>query len=169
VRRVIACLAALGLAVAILPASVLADTYGGGEPPAAGSVGGMTVQVVSVRLIANVVVEAEVSVVCQPKPSGEGIYSWWNGPFLVLWAQQANKRSLAYGQTYASFSGDATCDGTAHTFKLQTSANPSGVAFKLGTAAIAVAGDASYSDPTCCSTVLASASTGWVPVKLKKK
>ena len=174
VRKVITSLAALGLILAMCPATAFADTTGGGDPPAAGSKGGMTIEVVSVRLIAKVVVEVEVSVVCQPKPPSEDpIRSSWENTSIGLWAKQASGRRIAFGTTYSYFDGDAICDGTKHTMKVAAAADSSGVPFKLGTAAIAVAGDASYyweNLNECCSQwwVAASASTGWMSARLGK-
>jgi hypothetical protein len=79
---------------------------------------------------------------------------------------------LASGTAYSNFDGDAICDGTKHTIKVAAAADSSGVPFKLGTAAIAVAGDASYSvqnqEEWSQSWVAASASTGWMSVRLGK-
>ncbi len=174
-RRVIASLAALALAVALFPATVLADTTGGyGEPPAAGSVNGVTVEVKAVRLIAKVVVQVEASIVCQPKPpSVYPIRSYWEDRSIEVWARQASGRAIAFAMSYSSLDADAICDGSPHTIVAAASAEPSGVPFKIGAAALAVVVRTSYyswNEIEWAGDIYGGgmASTGWMPIRLRR-
>jgi hypothetical protein len=173
-RRVIATLAALALTLAMFPATVLADTTGGyGNPPAAGSSNGVTIEIKAVQLIAKVVVQVEASIVCQPKPpSVYPIRSYWEERSIAVWATQASGRAIAYAMSYSSFDAEAMCDGQPHTIIAAASADSSGVPFKNGNAAVAVAVHASYwwenEEDWTSGWESGMACTGWMPVRLRK-
>lgn len=171
-RRFVA-VAALVVALAF-PAGVSADTTGYyGDPPTAGSAGGMSLEILAVRLTAKVVVEMEVRVTCQPKPPSEDpVYSGWENTGLTVWAKQASGRSIAFALHETWFVGDEVCDGTPHVLAMTASADPSGVPFKPGTAVVAASGYASYYwdnwETGESDWVNANASTGWLKVRLGK-
>jgi hypothetical protein len=156
------------------PATVLADTTGNYyDPPAAGSTGGMTVEILAVHVTAKVLVELEVGVTCQPKPASEyPVYSGWEDTSLAVWAKQASGRSIAFGMAERYFDGDAICDGTQHVFVMHASADPSGVPFKMGSAVVAASGRAGYYvenwETGEYGWASAGSSTGWIKVRLGK-
>jgi hypothetical protein len=181
-RRVLV-LAVLVAALAF-PAAASADTIGGGygEPPPAGSMNGMTIEVGPVTLTAKLVAKMNVVITCQPKPAtGGGVYSWWDGGTLRAWVKQANGRSISFGYTDIWLNPEATCDGTPKLFPVTVSADPSSTPFKSGSAVVAVAGDADYGFENwgggCCDEeawdisggyVQQRASTGWFEVRFRK-
>jgi hypothetical protein len=167
VRRVATLLAAGLLALTMLPGAVLADTGGGG-----GGSGVMDLTVTSTRLIAKVAVEVKFDVTCDPAPAGA---SWEQYGFDVS-VKQASGRAVAsgYAEIYLE-KPDTYCLGTPHPMSAIVSVDPAGVPFKIGSAAVAVNGYASYGGQVCdelgsCDYVSSGSngSTGWVPVRLQK-
>jgi len=154
------------------PAAVSADTTGGQftEPSPAGSTGGMTVSVGPVTLTARLVVTADVTVTCEPKlPNEYPISSYWEDYGLTFSVKQASGRSIAFGQAAVPFDPSVICDGLPHVLSASVSADPSGVAFKNGSAVVAVDGWANYSfwnSETGESGYHRSrASTGWITAR----
>jgi hypothetical protein len=142
-------------------------------PPAAGSAGGMSIAIRSVRLTAKVVVQVEVSVTCQPKPVSEyPVRSYWDETSVQGYVRQASGKSIAFGSIQTRFSGDAVCDGTPHLFLLDVAAEPAGVPFKAGSAVVAASGystwDAENWETGEYSQGTGFASTGWVATRLGK-
>ena len=161
------------LAALSFPAAVSADTTGGQftEPPPANSTGGMTVSVGRVTLTARLVVAADVMVTCQPKPPNEyPISSYWEDYRLTFSVKQASGRSIAFGQAAVQFDPNAICDGLPHVLSASVSADPAGVAFKNGSAVVAVDGLANYSfydsETGESGYHRSGASTGWTSVRL---
>jgi hypothetical protein len=171
-RRIIV---TLGLLVALaVPAAVSADTIDSRpEPPAAGSSGGMSIEIENVVLTAKVVVTVDLTVTCQPKPPSEyPILSGWEQAGLSLWVKQASGRSIAAGYADVPLAPETMCDGSPHTVRASVSADADGVPFKSGSAVVAAAGFASYFvenwETGQFGFVSAHASTGWLPVRLGK-
>jgi hypothetical protein len=161
------------LAALSFPAAVSADTTGEQftEPPPANSTGGMTVSVKRVTLTARVVVAADVIVTCQPKlPNEYPISSYWEDYHLTFSVKQASGRSIAFGQAAVPFDPNVICDGLPHLLSASVSADPAGVAFKNGSAVVAVDGSASYffwnSETGESGDYRSRASTGWITVRL---
>jgi hypothetical protein len=170
-KRILATIAVL--AALAFPAGVLADTTGGGDIPPAGQTGGMTIELRSVHLTTRAVAQVQVAFSCPPKPAPDGsLFTSWDSTFLFVDVRQANGRTIAFGSAFASFDGDAVCDGTSHLLTVGVTADPSSVPFKTGSAAVGAAGNASYStenwDTGEFGFVPASASTGWLAMKLTK-
>jgi len=157
------------------PAAVSADTTGGqfNEPPPADSTGGMTVSVGPVTLTARLVATTAVTVTCQSKPPNEyPISSGWESQGLTFSVKQASGRSIAFGQAAVPFDPNVVCDGLPHVLSASVSADPAGVAFKNGTAVVAVDGFASYfffnSETGESGFHLGRASTGWMSVRFAR-
>ncbi len=153
------------------PAVVSADTTGQfTEPPPVGTTGGMTVSVGPVTLTARLVASADVTVMCQPKPNEYPISSYWEDYRLTFSIKQASGRSIAFGQAAVPFDPNVICDGLPHALSASVSADPAGVAFKNGSAVIAVDGVANYSfwnsETGESGYHRGQASTGWVSVRL---
>jgi len=141
-----------------------------GDPPATGSVNGMTVEITAVHLIARIVVEVEAGVVCQPAMSGDGIQVYWEDPYVRLWVKQASGRSVAAAYMDGNLNADDICDGLVHPIVLTASADTSSVPFKKGTAVVALSAYASYWwenwDTGESGGMSQNASTGWLVVRL---
>jgi hypothetical protein len=170
-KRIVATFAVL--AALAFPAGVLADTTGGGDIPPAGSTGGMTVQVRSIHLTTRAVAQVEVAFSCQPKPpSVYPLFTSWDDTSLFVAVRQASGRSIIAGSAGYFFNGDATCDGTTHVITLGVTADLGGLPFKSGSAAVGASGNASYElqnwETGESGFVPASASTGWLGLKLGK-
>jgi hypothetical protein len=164
-------LAALVAALSF-PAAVAADTTDGqfDEPRPAESTGGMTLAVGQVRLTARLVATADVTVTCQPKPPNEyPISSYWEDYAMTFSVKQASGRSIAFGQAAVPFDPNVTCDGLPHILSASVSADPAGIAFKNGSAVVAVDGFArsfSYNSETGESGYhMGRASTGWISMR----
>lgn len=163
-------LAAL-VAALLFPATVAADTgVQFSEPPPAESTGGMTLAVGSVTLTARLVVTADVTVTCQPKPPQEyPISSGWENYGLTISVKQASGRSIAFGQAAVPFDPNVTCDGLPHVLSATVSADPAGVPFKNGSAVVAIDGVATYyvqnSETGEFDFHLGRASTGWISIR----
>ena len=167
-------LAALVAALSF-PAAVSADTTSGqfSEPPPAGSAGGMTVSIGPVTLTARLVATADVTVTCPSKPPNEyPISSYWEYYYLTFSVKQASGRSIAFGQAAVPFDPNVICDGLPHVLSASVSADPAGVAFKNGSAVVAVDGLANYSfwnsETGESGYHMSHASTGWMSVRFSR-
>jgi hypothetical protein len=132
----------------------------------------MTVDFASAHLIAKVVVNVEVSYSCQPKPELEYPWAsfWENGPNIGIRIQQAIGRQQAFGQMELY---PLVCDGEGQTVVAGVLADPSGPAFKPGTAAIIIEGWAgyiveNYEDWEQSYYVDQRDSTGWLKIRIGK-
>jgi hypothetical protein len=107
----------------------------------------VTVQLVGTHLVAKgAVVNVEVQYSCtrltDPEPPDVALYE---ETFVDVTIQQVvGGRRQAHGNNAVWFGGDEDCDGSLHALTVPVPADPSGLAFKSGAAAITVTGKASY-------------------------
>ena len=173
VKRIVATLALVSALA--FPSGVLADTTGGDAPVpgSAGSTGGMSVVIQSVRVTAKLVVQMQVAVTCEPRPASEyPVFSGWDETSVQGYVRQASGKSIAFGSINRQFDGDQVCDGAPHVLLLEVAADPAGVPFKSGSAVIATSGYASWYSENWETGESAGnrgyASTGWVTTRLGK-
>ena len=168
--------AALALVSALaFPSGVLADTTGGDVPVpgSAGSMGGMSVVIQSVRVTAKLVVQMQVAVTCEPRPASEyPVFSGWDETSVQGYVRQASGKSIAFGSIDRQFDGDQVCDGSPHVLVLDVAADPAGVPFKSGSAVVAASGYADWTSENWetgeSGRNRGYASTGWIATRLAK-
>lgn len=108
----------------------------------------VTAQVLGTQLIAKgAVVNVEVEYSCtrltDAEPPDMALYE---ETYVDVTLQQVvGGRRQAFGNAVVWFEGDTDCDGAAHTLVVPVPADPTGPAFKSGSAAMTVTAKASYS------------------------
>ena len=153
-RRAVLLIGVLGLAL-VLPPGVSAEFQ---EPPAAGS-SGMTIAVGDVFLMDALTIDIHAAVTCNRLlVLGQNASGWVK--------ETGAARKVAYGLSRWKYPG-IVCDGTPHEIFFRVSADVAGVAFKSGRGLVALDAVVSGWDRPW-HWAGASASTGWVPVKIRQ-